>query len=39
MGEIRKSQDKLKNLGIEICDSRISLEFSENVLEEKVKKA
>ena len=38
MEEIKKLQDKIKNLGKEICDLRSSLEFTENVLEEKVKK-
>ena len=38
MEEIKKSQDEIKNLGKEICDLRSSLEFTENVLEEKVKK-
>ena len=38
MEEIKKSQDKIKNLGKEICDLRSSLYFTENVLEEKVKK-
>ena len=37
MEEIKKSQDKIKNLGKEICDLRSSFEFTENVLEEKVK--
>ena len=40
--EIKKSQDEIKNLGKEIgkeiCELRSSLEFTENVLEEKVKK-
>ena len=36
--EIKKSEDEIKNLGKEICDLRSSLEFTENVLEEKVKK-
>ena len=38
MEEIKESQDKIKNLGKEICDLRSSLEFTDNVLEEKVKK-
>ena len=38
MDEIKKSQDKIKNLGKEICDLRSSLEFTENMLEEKVEK-
>ena len=38
MEEIKKSQDEIKNLGKKICDLRSSLEFNENVLEEKVKK-
>ena len=42
MEEIKKSQDEIKNLGKEIgkeiCELRSSLEFTENVLEEKVKK-
>ena len=38
MEEIKKSQDEIKNLGKEICDLRSSLEFTENVLEENVKK-
>ena len=38
MEEIKKSQDEIKNLGKEICDLRSSLQFTENVLEEKVKK-
>ena len=38
MEEIKKSQDEIKNLGKEICDLRSSLYFTENVLEEKVKK-
>ena len=38
MEEIKKLQDKIKNLGKEICDLRSSLEFTENVLEENVKK-
>ena len=38
MEEIKKSQDEIKNLGKEICDLRSSLEFTEDVLEEKVKK-
>ena len=38
MEEIKKPQDKIKNLGKEICDLRSSLEFTENVLKEKVKK-
>ena len=38
MEEIKKSQDEIKNLGKEICDLRSSLEFTDNVLEEKVKK-
>ena len=36
--EIKKSQDEIKNLGKEICGLRSSLKFTENVLEEKVKK-
>ena len=36
--EIKKSQDENKNLGKEICDLRSNLKFTENVLEEKVKK-
>ena len=31
-------QDEIKNLGKDICDLRSSFEFTENVLEEKVKK-
>ena len=38
MEEIKKSPDEIKNLGKEICDLRSSLGFTENVLEEKVKK-
>ena len=42
MEEIKKSQDEIKNLGKEIgkeiCELRSSLEFTENMLEEKVKK-
>ena len=38
MEEIKKSQDEIKNLGKEICDLRSSLEFTKNLLEEKVKK-
>ena len=35
--EIKKSQDEIKNLGKEIWDLRSSLEFTENLLVEKVK--
>ena len=35
--EIKISQDQIKNLGKEKCDLRSSLEFPENVLEEKIK--
>ena len=38
MEEIKKSQNERKNLGKEICDMRSSLDLTENVLEEKVKK-
>ena len=38
MEEIKKSQEVIKNLGKEICDLRSSLEFTEHMLEEKVKK-
>ena len=38
MEEIKKSEDKIKNLGKEISDLKSSLEFTENVLEEKDKK-
>ena len=38
MDEIKKSQDEIKNLGKEICGLRSNLEFTENRLEEKVKK-
>ena len=42
MEEIKKSQDEIKNLGKEIgkeiCELRSSLQFTESVLEEKVKK-
>ena len=38
MEEIKKSQDEIKTLGKEICDLKSSLEFTENVLEGKVKK-
>ena len=38
MEEIKKSQDKIKNLGKEICDLKSSLDITENMLEEKVKK-
>ena len=38
MEEVKKSQDEIKNLGKEICDLRTSLECTENMLEEKVKK-
>ena len=36
--EIKKLQDEIKNLGKEICDLRSSLEPTENVSEQKVKK-
>ena len=35
--EIKISQGQIKNLGKEKCDLRSSLEFPENVLEEKIK--
>ena len=38
MEEIKKSEGKIKNLGKEICDLKSSLEFTENVLEEKDKR-
>ena len=38
MEEVKKSQDEIKNLGKEICDLRTSLECTENMLQEKVKK-
>ena len=38
MDEIKKSQDEIKNLGKETCGLRSNLEFTENRLEEKVKK-
>ena len=38
MEEIKKSQNERKNLGKEICDMRSSLDLTENLLEEKVKK-
>ena len=38
MEGIKKSQSEIKNLGKEIYDLRTNLEFTENVLEEKVKK-
>ena len=37
MEEIKKSQEVIKNLGKEICDLS-SLEFTEHMLEEKIKK-
>ena len=38
MEEIKKLQDEIKNLGKEVCDLKSSLDFTENMLEEKVKK-
>ena len=38
MDEIKKTQDEIKKLRKEITDLKQSLEFTENVLEEKVKK-
>ena len=38
MEKIKNSEDEIKNLGKEIRDLRSSLGFTENVLEEKVKK-
>ena len=37
MEEIKKLKDKVKNVGKEILDLRSSIEFTESVLEEKVK--
>ena len=37
MEEIKKLKDKVKNVGKEIFDLRSSIEFTESVLEEKVK--
>ena len=38
MEGIKKTRDEIKILGKEVCDLRSSLEFTENVLEKKVKK-
>ena len=38
MNEIKKIQDEMKKLGKEVTYLKQSLEFTENVLEEKVKK-
>ena len=38
MEEIKKTQDEMKKLGKEVADLKQSLEFTENIPEEKVKK-